>query len=134
MATITSVNISKHKGVQKEPVGPEPQNVIVDFGVENDAHAGDWHRQVSFLAEESIAKARDMGLDVSAGDFAENFTTEGIDLLDLPLGTQLRLGSDVLVEISQIGKAIRAAPFIILRATASSRARGFSRWFWKAAR
>ncbi len=104
MATITSINISKHKGVQKEPVGLEPQNVIVDFGIENDAHAGDWHRQVSFLAEESIAKARDMGLDVSAGDFAENFTTEGIDLLDLPLGTQLRLGSDVLVEISQIGK------------------------------
>ena len=104
MATITSINISKHKGVQKEPVGPLSQNVIVDFGLENDAHAGDWHRQVSFLAEESIAKARDMGLEVSAGDFAENFTTEGIDLLDLPLGTQLRLGSDVLVEISQIGK------------------------------
>lgn len=104
MATITSINISAYKGVQKEPVGDVPQDVIVDDGLANDAHAGKWHRQVSFLAEESIQKAIDMGLEVGSGDFAENFTTEGIDLLDLPLGTQLRLGSDVLVEISQIGK------------------------------
>lgn len=104
MATITSINISARKGVQKEPVGDVPQDVIVDDGLANDAHAGKWHRQVSFLAEESIQKAIDMGLEVGPGDFAENFTTEGIDLLDLPLGTQLRLGSDVLVEISQIGK------------------------------
>lgn len=104
MATITSVNISERKGVQKKSVGNTPQQVNVQFGLENDAHAGDWHRQVSFLAEESIQKARDMGLEVGPGDFAENFTTEGIDLLDLPLGTQLRLGGEVLVEISQIGK------------------------------
>ncbi len=104
MATITSINISKRKGTQKQPVGAEPQVVLVDEGLENDAHAGKWHRQVSFLAEESIAKARAMGLEVGPGAFAENFTTEGIDLLDLPLGTQLRLGSNVLVEISQIGK------------------------------
>ena len=56
------------------------------------------------MAEASLARARDMGLEVGPGDFAENFTTKGIDLLDLPLGTQLRLGKDVLVEISQIGK------------------------------
>ncbi len=104
MATVTSVNISKHKGTQKQPVGEEPQVVIADRGLENDAHAGDWHRQVSFLAEESIQKAREMGLEVGPGAFAENFTTEGIDLLDLPLGTQLRVGPEVLVEISQIGK------------------------------
>ena len=104
MARITSINISARKGVQKQPVGDAPQAVIADEGLENDAHAGKWHRQVSFLAEESIAKAREMGLEVGPGDFAENFTTEGIDLLDLPLGTQLRLGSEVLVEISQIGK------------------------------
>lgn len=104
MATITSINISARKGVQKIPVGDEPQLVTVQHGVESDAHAGEWHRQVSFLAEESIQKARDMGLEVGPGAFAENFTTEGIDLLDLPMGTQLRLGSDVLVEISQIGK------------------------------
>ena len=104
MATITSINASTHKGVQKIPVGNSPQTVIVQEGLKGDAHAGAWHRQVSFLAEESIAKAREMGLEVGPGDFAENFTTEGIDLLDLPLGTQLRLGDEVLVEISQIGK------------------------------
>lgn len=104
MACIASINISARKGVRKTPVGDAPQVVLVDDGLENDAHAGKWHRQVSFLAEASLAKARDMGLEVGPGDFAENFTTEGIDLLDLPLGTQLRLGKDVLVEISQIGK------------------------------
>lgn len=104
MARISSINISERKGVQKHSVGSVPQRVVVDGGLEGDAHAGKWHRQVSFLAEESIAKAREMGLDVGPGDFAENFTTEGIDLLDLPLGTQLRLGGEVLVEISQIGK------------------------------
>ena len=104
MATVTSVNISKRKGTQKQPVGEEPQVVIASRGLENDVHAGDWHRQVSFLAEESIQKAREMGLEVGPGAFAENFTTEGIDLLDLPLGTQLRVGPEVLVEISQIGK------------------------------
>lgn len=104
MAYISSINLSTRKGVRKKPVGDTPQVVLVDDGLENDAHAGKCHRQVSFLAEASIAKARDMGLEVGPGDFAENFTTEGIDLLDLPLGTQLRLGKDVLVEISQIGK------------------------------
>lgn len=104
MARIVSINISARKGVQKRSVENDPQVVVADRGLENDAHAGKWHRQLSFLAEESIAKARELGLDVGPGDFAENFTTEGIDLLDLPLGTQLRLGSEVLVEVSQIGK------------------------------
>ncbi len=104
MARIVSINISARKGVQKRSVGNVPQVVVSDRGLENDAHAGAWHRQLSFLAEESIAKARKRGLEVGPGDFAENFTTEGIDLLDLPLGTQLRLGNEVLVEVSQIGK------------------------------
>lgn len=104
MAHIVSINTSARKGVQKQSVGAEPQTVVEDEGLVGDAHAGKWHRQVSFLAEESIEKARAMGLEVGPGDFAENFTTSGIDLLDLPLGTQLRLGSEVLVEISQIGK------------------------------
>lgn len=104
MARIVSINISARKGVQKRSVGNVPQVVFADRGLENDAHAGAWHRQLSFLAEESIAKARKRGLEVGPGDFAENFTTEGIDLLDLPLGTQLRLGNEVLVEVSQIGK------------------------------
>ena len=69
-----------------------------------DAHAGDWHRQVSLLAWESIEKARAMGLDVKEGDFAENITTEGMDLLALPLGTQVKIGDEVTLELSQIGK------------------------------
>ncbi len=89
----------------KTPVGDAPQVVLVDDGLENDAH-GKVAPPGFVLAEASIAKARDMGLEVGPGDFAENFTTEGIDLLDLPLGTQLRLGKDVLVEISQIGKSV----------------------------
>ena len=104
MAFVKSVNVSERKGTRKTPVGDEPMYVKEQWGFEKDAHAGDWHRQVSFLAEESIAKAHEMGLDVKEGDFGENFTTEGIDLLDLPLGTQLKIGDELLVEISQIGK------------------------------
>ena len=100
---IISINISKKKGTQKEPC-EEPQRVLEQFGLEDDAHSGDWHRQVSFLAWESIEKAQEMGLVVEEGSFAENFTTENIDLLSLPMGTQLRLGDEVLVEVSQIGK------------------------------
>ena len=70
----------------------------------SDAHAGHWHRQVSFLAAESIQTAQARGLDVHEGDFGENFTTQGINLLSLPLGTQIKIGNEVLVEISQIGK------------------------------
>jgi MOSC domain-containing protein YiiM len=78
--------------------------LVFDRGVEGDAHAGDWHRQVSLLAIESIDKMRAAGLDVVAGDFAENITTEGIDLMSLPIGTTLTIGDHVLLEISQIGK------------------------------
>ena len=96
-AHIVSINTSAHKGTRKS-------TVIEQFGLATDAHAGHWHRQVSFLAAESIQTAQTRGLDVHEGDFGENFTTRGINLLSLPLGTQLKLGSDVLVEISQIGK------------------------------
>ena len=103
-AHVRSVNTSAKKGTRKTPLENGTLTVRRMWGAEDDAHAGDWHRQVSFLAEESIAKARDLGLDVKEGDFGENFTTEGIDLLDLPLGTQLKIGDEVSVEISQIGK------------------------------
>lgn len=103
-AKIISINISKKKGTKKKPVGDEPVEVLLDFGIQNDAHAGDWHRQVSFLADESIQKVRDAGLNVGSGDFAENFTTVGVDLKNIPLGTMLLLGDEVEVEISQIGK------------------------------
>lgn len=103
-ARIVSINTSAHKGTRKSPVADGRDTVIEQFGLASDAHAGHWHRQVSFLAAESIQTAQARGLDVHEGDFGENFTTQGINLLSLPLGTQLKLGSDVLVEISQIGK------------------------------
>lgn len=103
LGTVTSVNISARKGVRKTPVACGAIETLQDRGVDGDAHAGDWHRQISFLAEESIEKARGMGLDVDAGDFAENITTEGIDLPALPIGTVLNIGGTT-VEISQIGK------------------------------
>lgn len=103
-AKIISINTSKKKGTKKRSVGDIPVKVICNFGIENDAHAGDWHRQVSFLADESIQKVRDAGIDVDCGSFAENFTTVGVDLKNLPLGTLLKLGDEVEVEISQIGK------------------------------
>lgn len=100
---VRSVNVSKRKGGRKTPCA-EGVAIEAHRGVAGDAHAGDWHRQVSLLAWESIEKAQAMGLDVAEGDFAENVTTEGIDLLALPLGSRLRIGSDVLLELSQIGK------------------------------
>lgn len=103
-ARIVSINTSAHKGTRKTPVADGHDTVIKQFGLASDAHAGHWRRQVSFLAAESINTARARGLDVCEGDFGENFTTQGINLLSLPLGTQLKLGSEVLVEISQIGK------------------------------
>jgi MOSC domain-containing protein YiiM len=79
--------------------------VLEDFGIEGDAHASDrWHRQVSLLAMESIGKMRDKGLDVGPGDFAENLTTEGIDLVGLPVGARVNIGAAVEAEVSQIGK------------------------------
>ncbi len=102
--SIPATCVSKRKGTRKEPV-PEGVEVVAHFGVKDDAHAsGDWHRQVSLLAWESIERAQAMGLDVKEGDFAENFCTEGIDVMHMPMGTQVRIGEDVLVEISQIGK------------------------------
>lgn len=100
-ATIVSVSLSEQKGVRKTPV----PSVLLrrEHGVEGDAHAGDWHRQVSLLAMESIEKMQRMGLDVHPGDFAENITTQGIDLTVLPVGTRLMVG-DAEVEITQIGK------------------------------
>lgn len=100
---VVSVNISDTKGVRKKPVG----EVILraGYGIEGDAHASsEWHRQVSLLAIESIRKMQDMGLDVSSGDFAENITTEGVDLVSLPLGTSISIGNEVVGEVSQIGK------------------------------
>ncbi|HEX9191357.1 MAG TPA: MOSC domain-containing protein, partial [Candidatus Deferrimicrobiaceae bacterium] len=98
---IVAVSVSERKGERKSPV---PQATLVpDHGVERDAHAGPGHRQVSLLASESIGKMREKGLAVGPGDFAENVTVEGIDLVALKVGDRLRIG-EALVEISQIGK------------------------------
>ncbi len=98
---LVAVCISKNKGERKTPV--DSVELQINHGIVGDAHAGDWHRQVSLLAKESIAKMQAMGLDVDNGDFAENLTTEGIDLPALPIGAQLKIG-DTLLEITQIGK------------------------------
>lgn len=101
---IVSINVSPRKGTRKTPVSGGKAEVLAQFGLKDDAHAGSWHRQVSFLAWESICTARSRGLNVDAGDFGENFTTAGINLFELPLGTQLKIGADTIIEISQIGK------------------------------
>lgn len=102
-AKIISINVSEKKGIRKKAVDSA---VLKDnFGIEGDAHAsGKWHRQVSLLATESIKKMQDKGLDVGPGDFAENITTVGIDLPNLPVGTKMIIGEDIEVEVSQIGK------------------------------
>lgn len=100
---IVSINISEKKGVRKKPV--DEVLLKTEFGIEGDAHASsEWHRQVSLLAQESIEKMIKMGLSVKAGDFAENITTEGIDLVSMPVGTRMSIGDNVEVEVSQIGK------------------------------
>ncbi len=99
---VIAVNISPDKGMRKKNIGQA--NLLVDFGIEGDAHGGKWHRQVSLLAMESIEKMRQKGLDVGPGDFAENITTENIDLVSLPIGTKLKIGDEALGEVTQIGK------------------------------
>ena len=99
---IVSIAISKKKGTRKTPVNEA--FITKDHGLEGDAHAGKWHRQVSFLSSESIETAKQEGLDVTFGDFAENIATVVIDWKTIPVGTRIRLGSNVLVEITQIGK------------------------------
>jgi len=99
---VLAVNISEEKGTKKTNVWK--CTLLKDFGLKGDAHAGPWHRQVSLLANESIEKMRAMGLNVGYGDFAENITTESVDLVHLPIGTTIRIGGSVLLRVTQIGK------------------------------
>ena len=101
MARVTSVNISEKKGTVKHPV--VEARLLPHHGIVGDAHAGDWHRQVSMLAEESVDKLRDLLPQLKAGAFAENINTVGIDLKSLPVGTRLQIGTAV-AEVTQIGK------------------------------
>lgn len=99
---VVSVNISEKKGTRKVS---RPEAVLkTNWGVEGDSHADGSHRQLSLLGIEDINYMRSMGADVKPGDFAENITTEGMDLLALPLGTQVKIGDEVTLELSQIGK------------------------------
>jgi MOSC domain-containing protein YiiM len=99
---IVSIALSRKKGTRKTCVAEA--ELVENHGFKGDAHAGDWHRQVSFLAAESIDRSRDGGLDVTFGDYAENIATTGIDWKSEPLGNRFRLGDKVVVEITQIGK------------------------------
>ncbi len=101
MAKIHAISVSDKKGVRKTNV--DKAFFQDDFGIKNDAHAGKWHRQVSLLALESVNKMVEKGLDVKSGDFAENVTTVGLDLLSLPVGSEIKIG-DISLIISQIGK------------------------------
>lgn len=99
---VVAVSVGERKGEQKRNV---PEIVLrEEYGVVGDAHAGPGPRQVSLLALESIDRIRARGYQVNPGDFAENITTEGIDLPSLPVGTRLRIGSEVVGEVAQIGK------------------------------
>ena len=99
---IVSIAMSKKKGTRKVRVNEA--SILTNHGLEGDAHAGPWHRQVSFLASESIERAREQGLEVTFGDFAENISTTGIDWRKVPIGTCLLLGESAMVEVTQIGK------------------------------
>jgi len=102
MAKVISINISDKKGVIKTPI--KEGKFIEEHGLDNDAHAGKWHRQVSLLGMESIDKMIKMGVnDLTSGKFAENITTEGIVLYELPVGTRLKIG-ETIQEVTQIGK------------------------------
>lgn len=101
MARVLAVCISTRKGEKKHPV--EAIELRLDHGIVGDAHAGNWHRQVSLLANESVNTMREKGVTLAAGDFAENILTEGVVLRTLPVGTRLRVGETEL-EITQIGK------------------------------
>ena len=99
---IKAISVSKERGTQKTNV-PRAE-LKADFGIIGDAHSGNWHRQVSLLGIESIDKMIAKGAKVTPGNFAENITTEGIDLCSLRIGTTLKLGSGVELEITQLGK------------------------------
>lgn len=101
MASVLAVCISEKRGTKKTSV---PYiDIVEDFGIIGDAHAGNWHRQISVLANESVDKMRDIGINLKPGDFAENILTEGVVLNTLPIGTILSIGSTKL-EVTQIGK------------------------------
>lgn len=102
MGKILAVCISEKKGTQKMNI--KEGILIENYGLKNDAHAGNWHRQVSLLSNEKISDFIKKGGNVNQGDFGENLIVEGIDLAKLPIGTKLKINEDILLEVTQIGK------------------------------
>ncbi len=102
MGKVVAVCISEKKGTQKRDVGM--CKLIENFGLEGDAHAGKWHRQVSLLARESADIMRKKGVNIKDGDFGENIVTEGIELKSLPIGTILKIDKNIIIRVTQIGK------------------------------
>jgi len=100
---VAALSVSKKKGIPKTNV--DHIRLLKDFGLEGDAHGGNWHRQVSLLALESVEAMRHKGLpDLGPGSFAENITTESVELNSLQVGQRLQIGAEALLEITQIGK------------------------------
>ena len=102
MGKVVAVCLSDKKGTRKKEV--DEGVLIPEWGLKDDAHAGSQKRQVSLLATESVEKMKAKGLDLHPGDFAENIVTEGVELATLPLGTKIKIGEEILLEITQIGK------------------------------
>ncbi|HNX29839.1 MAG TPA: MOSC domain-containing protein [Syntrophomonadaceae bacterium] len=101
--TLYSICISPERGQLKKEV--EKAETIDNFGIENDGHAGDWGRQITCLRYESVLKVKEeKGLDVGPGSFAENLLIEGLDLVAIGVGGRLKIGNDVILQVSQIGK------------------------------
>ncbi|SHH17083.1 MOSC domain-containing protein [Tepidibacter thalassicus] len=99
---VVAINISEKKGVIKKPI-PEGE-FKEDYGLVGDAHAGKWHRQVSLLGKESMDKMKALGIEgLCTGKFAENITTQGIVLYEIPVGTKIKIG-ETIQEVTQIGK------------------------------
>ena len=115
MATVEAVCTSAKTGVVKKE--QERVTLKADWGIEGDAHAGDWHRQVSLLAAESIALVREVLPTLEKGAFAENIITRGVDLESLGIGRRLRIGESVVLEITQIGKECHNSGCAIKKAT-----------------
>ena len=115
MAYVEAVCTSHKKGIVKR----EQENVVLkeNFGIEDDAHAGDWHRQVSLLAGESIDTVKETLPTLKNGAFAENIITRGIDLTQLAIGNRLKIGNSIILEITQIGKECHNSGCAIKKAT-----------------
>jgi MOSC domain-containing protein YiiM len=115
MATIEAICISKKKGIPKSPI--EQATFQVGFGILKDAHGGDWHRQISLLAGESIDRVKEQLPRLTQGAFAENIITRGVDLGSVTVGDTLRIGPEILLEITQIGKKCHDDGCAIKKAT-----------------